>query len=112
MKSLLAILALTATALPTLAQEATIFAPHIANPRPRAEVRDEAAAAMQRGARLSQGNYAHTEAQNTGAPRTRAEVRAEVIAAMADGERLSYGEARRDPLPSRKQEATQLPVRR
>lgn len=108
MKSLIAIVALAASTLPAIAQEATIFDTHIANPRPRAEVRAETDAAMQRGARLSQGNYAHATAQNTGVQRTRAEVRAEVIAAMADGERLSYGEARRDPLPSRSQAATRL----
>lgn len=108
MRTLIAIVALTASTLPAFAQEATIFDTHIANPRPRAEVRAETDAAMQVGARLSQGNYARGAVRNSGVQRTRAEVRAEVIAAMADGERLSYGEARRDPLPSRRQAATRL----
>ncbi len=106
MKSLLTTALLTIGTLPAVAQEATVFDPHIANPRPRAEVQDEAASAVQRGARLSQGNYAHAMPGNAGVQRTRAEVRAEVIAAVADGERLSYGEARRGPLPSRKAAAT------
>ena len=112
MKSLIALVALTASTLPAIAQEATIFDTHIADPRSRADVRAETDAAMQGGARLSQGNYAHATAPTTGAQRTRAEVRAEVIAAMADGERLSYGEARRDPLPSRRQAATRLAEQR
>ncbi len=97
---------------PAFAQEATVYEPRIDNPRPRAEVRDEATLAVQAGARLSQGNYARLPAPSASAQRTRAEVRAEVIAAMMDGERLSYGEARRDPLPSRSQAATRLAARR
>lgn len=94
------------------AQEGTVYEPRIDNPRPRAEVRDEAASAIRAGERLSQGNYARSAAPASTMPRTRAEVRAEVVAAMADGERLSYGEARRDPLPSRREAGTRLASRR
>ena len=112
MKPLLAITLLAFGIGPAFAQGATVYEPRIDNPRPRFEVRDETAAAVQAGARLSQGNYARAMTSTADTQRTRAEVRAEVIAAMADGERLSYGEARRDPLPSRSQAATRLTARR
>jgi hypothetical protein len=102
MKTLIAIAALAATAISSIAQEATVFDHSIPNPRTRAEVRAETEAAVQEGRRISQGNYTREVAPApASSQRTRAEVRAEVIAAMAAGERLSYGEARRDPLRSR-----------